>query len=956
MEIANITYQDAQGNFKVKVDRDKCIVCGRCVSACKHSARFFEDDTKQFIADLKAGQKISVIVAPSIKTNIPAYKKLFTFLKSLGVNYIYDASLGADICIWAQIKYLKENPKPVITQPCPAIVTYCEMYHHDLLKRLSPVHSPMACISIYMKYYQGIEDEIAALTPCMAKTDEFADTNLARYNVTFSKLLEYMEENQIVLPEEERAFDHEESGLGALFPMPGGLKENIEYFMGKQLYVLKAEGTDIYEKLETYGQTADAFLPDIFDVLNCGDGCNLGTAYAQGRNLFEIDKVMNDTRKETTAEQKRAHYEAVYRDYDARFDLSRFLRVYKPVVTHFPEVTEEDIQEAFVLMGKYNSEQKNVDCSACGSATCLHMARKIVLGVNIPENCIVKSKEDAKSEHEKNMQAHVQLAEAEKLHEADKRLQLLLGATPTVNFLFDSNFRLIDCNPMAVKFMGFATKEELFVGFFERIVKSIPKYQSDGRLSVSLEDRLKMAVVEGFVHFETDLILDGVKRVIDVEMRKVPYEGSFAIVGYIYDLTEAREREVKLLEAQNHTKEMMMQLEKTMSEAQAASQAKSTFLSTMSHEIRTPLNAIIGMTGIAGATDEIERKDYAIGKIKDASKHLLGVINDILDMSKIEADRFELSYVHFEFEKMIQNVVDVVNFRMDEKQLQFSVCIDQDLPRTVIGDDQRLAQVMTNLLSNAVKFTPEKGSIRLCASLRSKKEDVCCFEISVEDTGIGIVKEEIPRLFQSFEQAESQTTRKFGGTGLGLAISKRIVELMGGKIWVTSELGKGSKFSFYVFVGYETNAENMAQAQEMVISTGESGEESVADFSGCTLLLVEDVEINREIVMALLEPTNLTIECAKNGEQALHMFRENPETYNIIFMDIQMPVMDGYEATRQIRRLHVPTAKTIPIIAMTANVFKEDVERCLEAGMDAHLGKPIDFNEVMTLLRRGLQK
>jgi len=501
----------------------------------------------------------------------------------------------------------------------------------------------------------------------------------------------------------------------------------------------------------------------------------------------------------------------------------------------------------------------------------------------------------------------------------------------------------------------------------------------------------------------------------------------------------------------------------------------------MSHEIRTPMNAIIGMTAIGKLSADAQKKDGALKKIETASKHLLGVINDVLDMSKIEADKFELSPTGFEFEKMLQKIADVINLRVDERRQKFFVHIDKDMPHALIGDDQRLSQVITNLLSNAVKFTPEEGSVRLDCRLVSEERGTCRMQISVEDTGIGIADWQKDRLFYSFEQAESNTTRKYGGTGLGLAISKRIVELMDGEIWVESEQGKGSKFIFTFLMkrGSEpkeylldksidpenirvfvvdgepeirefftsvsenlgiscTTAENGEKAAEMFPEEGKCGiyfidwklpgvggmefsrqvhsksphssiviisssfdwnfvedearfagvdkflskplfpsmiadmintcankkiESGSADFTGYSddftgysILLADDVEINREIVLSLLEPTGLLVECAENGAQALKMFSAAPEKYDMIFMDIQMPEMDGYEATREIRALDSAQAKTVPIIAMTANVFREDIEKSFEAGMMGHIGKPIDLGDVLKELRKYLLK
>jgi PAS domain S-box-containing protein len=387
-------------------------------------------------------------------------------------------------------------------------------------------------------------------------------------------------------------------------------------------------------------------------------------------------------------------------------------------------------------------------------------------------------------------------------------------------------------------------------------------------------------------------------------------------------------------------------LETAVAAAEAASSAKSAFLANMSHEIRTPMNAIIGMLTIGKATGDKERKDYCFNKIADASQHLLGVINDILDMSKIEANKFDLSPAEFNFEKMLQRVASVLNFRVDEKNLLLKVHIDSDIPKNLIGDDQRLAQVITNLVGNSVKFTPENGSISLDTQFLGEENGLCTIQISVTDTGIGIDEEQKARLFNSFQQAESSTARKYGGTGLGLSISKSIVEMMDGEIWVESELGQGSTFTFII------KAERAAADKP---GRQEQAQETQADlsgiFAGCRILLAEDVEINREIVLALLEPTEIAVDCAENGAQAVRMFKEAPDKYNAILMDVQMPEMDGYEATRLIRKMDIAQAKSIPIFAMTANVFKEDIEKCLKAGMNGHIGKPLDFSKIMETLR-----
>jgi CheY-like chemotaxis protein len=520
------------------------------------------------------------------------------------------------------------------------------------------------------------------------------------------------------------------------------------------------------------------------------------------------------------------------------------------------------------------------------------------------------------------------------------------------------------------------------------------------------------------------------------------------------------------------------ELAQAKEQAEAASSAKSEFLANMSHEIRTPMNAIIGMTAIAKSSGESEKKDYCLEKIENASAHLLGVINDILDMSKIEANKFELSYTEFDFERMLIRVTNVVEFKVEEKKQNFFIHCDEDVPDCIVCDEQRLSQVIANLLSNAIKFTPDGGNITLNVRKLDEKDRICTIQVEVADTGIGISEQQKGLLFASFVQADSSISRKFGGTGLGLAISKWIVEMMDGRIWVESELGKGSTFAFYFqaergrgskksaaqrsaldlggihalvvddseelreyflsmakkigfpcdaaedgqealrllgegrrydifFVDWRMpglngaeltriirtmvgdkavvimiSAVEWARIEEEAKSSGVDGflpkplfpslvvdclnerlgrpeelrgaeaAEPAAEprLEGKRVLLAEDVEINREIVLALLEPYGLAIQCAENGSEAVREFERHPYNYDVIFMDVHMPEMDGYEATRRIRALPLQRAREIPIIAMTANVFAEDVEKCKIAGMNDHVGKPLDMEQVMAAL------
>jgi signal transduction histidine kinase len=433
------------------------------------------------------------------------------------------------------------------------------------------------------------------------------------------------------------------------------------------------------------------------------------------------------------------------------------------------------------------------------------------------------------------------------------------------------------------------------------------------------------------------------------------------MVAQINDLINKLTQNSEELEEKNkHLEELNVMLASARDQAEASNRAKSVFLSNMSHEMRTPLNAIVGMTAIGQKAEDDEKKEYAFDKIKEASAHLLSLINDVLDMSKMEADMLELSPVNFNFNKMLGDSVDLIKPQLKEKEQTLATEIDKNIPEGFIGDDFRLSQVIINLLSNAVKFTKEGGQIGLRAFVKERENDIYTLQFEVSDTGIGISAEQQDKLFRMFEQADSSTSRSFGGTGLGLALSKRLVRLMDGEIWVESELNEGSTFFFTVKL--KRSADGTVQEGEpaAIDSAEDSGrgenlapdatEEEQIDFSGKKILLAEDIEINREIVIAMLEPSNIEIDCAENGKEAYEMFSANPDAYDLILMDIQMPVMDGVEATKLIRKQD----SEVPIIALTANVFTEDVEKYLESGLNDHIGKPLDYDLTIEILKKYL--
>jgi signal transduction histidine kinase/CheY-like chemotaxis protein/NAD-dependent dihydropyrimidine dehydrogenase PreA subunit len=734
-------------------------------------------------------------------------------------------------------------------------------------------------------------------------------------------------------------------------------------------------------------------------------------------------------------------------------------------------VSEQEIEAAFAELGKYTEEQKTFDCEACGSPSCRDMAIKIALKINLPLNCIEKIRDDTKSEHRRNVALYRKNTEyIELVHDVGFTLlsvtnadfdQVIVNALEaictTLEGIEASLWRAHDENGELWLRQSFvyppgpegefnAFNEDALPGWIESlatgcnvgrnlsIMSSLEKeiFEKRGIVSVLAVPILIQDKFWGFI----SICSDRERSFVEEDVSAIS-AGGLLIVSSILD----RELTLHLIEAKE--------------QALAGTQAKSDFLSRMSHEIRTPMNAIIGMTKIADNTNDLTKLRYCLSTINASSTHLLALINDVLDMSKIEAGKFDLDSIPFNLENTLIKVCNIISEKTNEKDQTFGVITDPDMHMDYLGDELRLSQVITNLLSNAVKFTPKGGKITVRLA---KTEKTACdrLRFSVTDTGIGMNTEQMSLLFNPFQQADKNITQRFGGTGLGLAISKSIVEKMNGRIWVESETGKGSSFIFEVELlrqdtkppdvsamrglrfllveqcgevkeqflqisakfGIHTDiaddgetgnsydgifVESLEEAKKLSSKPGIEGKRIILmctflewsriekeaeklgislflpkpvfpsallkvvnaltgkaanletgipvqgekiDFSSLRLLLAEDIDINREIFLTILESTGIFIDTAENGAVALKKFQAKPDAYDIIIMDVQMPEMDGLEATRQIRAWEMEHQSLghigIPIIAMTANVFKEDIEQCLAAGMNDHLRKPID--------------
>jgi len=524
---------------------------------------------------------------------------------------------------------------------------------------------------------------------------------------------------------------------------------------------------------------------------------------------------------------------------------------------------------------------------------------------------------------------------------SEERLRKIIEAEPECVKLVDKEGRLVQMNPAGLEMIEASSLDQVAGCSLLDLVAP-----EDHLIFSELHRRVING--ESAMREFTIIGLNGKRRIMESHAVPIQMGGQIAHLAVTRDITERKHSELELDSYRNHLESLVKartaELYAAKDAAETASRAKSTFLANMSHELRTPLNGISGMIRLARARMTDSKGLDQLDKAKFAADHLLSVINDILDISKIEADRLVLEKIDFKLLPIVESLVSLLGNKAHAKGLE----LQTDLPpgiadQTFMGDPLRLGQVLINLAANAIKFT-EHGSLTIRVIARESSPSDALLRFEVIDTGIGLSEEDKARLFSPFEQADSSMTRKYGGTGLGLAISKRLVGLMGGKIGVDSTPGQGSIFWFEI--NLPKSAKTLANEGSMA-SESEAGE-ILRLHTGKRILLVEDEAINQEVARDILEDVGLLVDVADNGEQAVARARQ--ETYAAILMDIQMPEMNGISATQAI--LAESLNQLTPIIAMTANAFTEDRTNCLEAGMKDYLAKPVRPEQLyQTLLK-----
>ncbi|MCL2387264.1 MAG: ATP-binding protein [Defluviitaleaceae bacterium] len=1063
---SNVSVMDMDGQYKVCVDDKECILCGTCMVTCVHDVRHYRDDTDDFFADLKKGKEFSVIIAPAFYLNYPnEYKKILGYLQSLGVKKFYPVSYGADIAVWGYLNYLKTSPitNGHISQPCPSIVSHIEKHLPELMPNLIPIQSPMMCTAIYLKKYKNVSEDLVFLSPCIAKKIEMSSERgrgLVKYNVTFSRLIESLRNVNIEnFPDVGEEF---ESGMGSLFPYPGGLRENIEYYLGREIMIMQVEGErKAHEYLQSFATDFRdrKHVPTLIDILNCEHGCGEGT----GTDFYNVNEIAYqalimrskkyaDFNPQSTPAQRLA----ILNEKFSALDIEDFKCEYKKdkstKVRVIPLAKIEEVLTEKLM--KLSDNDKHIDCSACGYMTCNRMAEAIALGINHEDNCVYYVKNIlAKSMREK------MAAEAE--------LRAFINAMPMVANIRDKDLNIVDCNEEALRVFGMRSlreyrekshllwpeyqpdksrsrekaiqlqKEAKDVGylrfdwlhqningepiptettlvrftwhgedhvlafikdmrefnkkqhklkarleaeqqrlqamldssplvcalfdhrgyilsvsqkaevlfeipdkqiFLDNISKFFPEYQPDGSLSYEANMKYLLEAIEtGYQRYEwVYQTLDGKPIPCEETLERVLFGDKVYVLLYIRDLREQND--------------MLTQLEESSNRALIANQAKTRFLARMSHEIRTPMNSIMGITELQLQKDtHAPDVEEAFTRIYDSSSLLLSIINDILDLSKVEAGKMEIIPEIYETASMIVDTVQLNLMYIGSKRIDFKLDVDENLPAYLVGDELRVKQILNNILSNAFKYTSD-GEVCLSFKVEEgeRAEDVVIV-VQVRDTGQGMTQEQVDSLFSGdFTRFNLADNRGIEGSGLGLNIAYQLALMMDGGIFVESEQGRGSTFTIYLpqekindtVIGEEAavGLQNLEDTQKSLKRLSKLEREPMPYGR---VLVVDDVESNLFVAKGFLMPYKIAIDTAESGILAIEKVKAG-EVYDIIFMDHMMPDMDGVETTKVLRKM----GYYHPIVALTANAFSDMATMFLENGFSGYASKPIDFKQL----------
>lgn len=731
----------------IEVDEKRCITCGKCLKVCDHDARNYIDDIDKFFEDVAKGEKISIIIAPSFVSNKPdIYKKVFGYFKSIGINLIYDVSLGGDISSWGCVNYLKNNnPQDFLISPfCPTIVNYIERYTPNLIKNLIPVQSPAMCTAIYLKKYQNITDKIAFISPCIAKKSEInkdSNADLIGYNITFNHLFKYFEDNNINLNDyPEIEFDNNQAGLGVIYSRIGGLSDNLLYHL-PQLKLRQMHGPEkVYEYLNFLNKGFRTGDYDLVDILNCTNSCNVGTAVcneAYDQEIpVEIEGEILGHRRLNIQNEIEINYEEYNKFFeylDQNFNLEDFLTGHKDnshqIDYLHPDETE--LEEAFNALRKYDDESRKINCYSCGYKTCKDMAIAIHNNYNIPSSC-----------HQYNRK------ELEIQKEISDYVRTILEYLTKSIIVTDENGFIKFINQETQKLLGFTNDE-----FLHKHVQ----------------------------HFFNDMDMDEIKNIPTKVYKTARKSGNLCHLRIDTRYFDLKGRSYFLFVMEDITKQIEMD------------SLKNNFISMVSHELRTPLTSIKGALGlvISGVAGEMGEKPKTLLNIANNNViRLINLINEILDMEKLTAGKMTFNFAEHQIMSLIEESILLNNGYAEQYNVRYE--IKEKVENALINvDKDKFIQVMTNLLSNATKFSPPNEAIEIFV-----KRNQHLLTVEVSNKGHGIPEENQPKIFESFYQADQNGEVSKKGSGLGLSICKSLVENMGGSIGFRSIVDEITTFYF----------------------------------------------------------------------------------------------------------------------------------------------------------------
>lgn len=946
---ANVAYMK-DGEIKIKVDQEKCIRCGHCLEQCDHGARDYRDDTEYFFKDLEAGEKISIIAAPAVRFNFDNHRALFGYLKRIGINLIYDVSFGADICTWAYLKAIKElNLDSVIAQPCPAIVDYIEKYKPSLIEKLAPIHSPALCTAIYLRKQVKSDDKIAFLSPCIGKIQEFHDKNtqgMVSYNLTFKKLKDYILRNKIHLRGcDEIEFDDLGCGLGLTFSRPGGLKENVLYH-NPEAWVRQIEGSEYaYNYLENYEKRLNnkEKLPLLVDVLNCAHGCNLGTATCKDIGIDDVDSKMESLKsdkidglksKNKGFFKKNKQSYPLFDYFDKTLKLIDYKREYdnKAHLIQIEEPTPSHSDAIYLSLHKETKESREINCYACGYGSCQKLVRAIFNKANHKENCINYNREEVEIEKRDLVDARDAAEQAGKTRSeflANMSHEIRTPMNGIVGYI-----QLLSETELTEEQEDYANEASKSADLLLYLINDILDFSKieSGKMTMECIDFNLRSVIEDVATLATSLAY---KKGIEVNAlinSEIPSKvkgdpGRLKqvlnnLVGNSVKFTKEGEVLIKVKKGYEADGTIEILFEVSDTGIGIPEKAQETIFDAFIQADASATRKFGGTgLGLAISKNIIELME---GKISLKSNVGIGSTFSFNAKFKTVEQSDDMP------DRTLRSLKNTQILVVDDNRTNLNIArhylesVDCRVSVAISAEEALSELELSNIKSDVIIVDyqmPEKDGFSLARILKADDR-----------------YKDIPLVMLSSiaSKGENALAREIGFSG-----------------YLTKPVKKEDLIKCLSMILSNKNNENAPKtmhrvAPKQVITKHVLKENNY--YNKFKILLAEDNLTNQKLTVKILSKLSLNCDIASNGAEAVEAY--NSRNYDLILMDCQMPEMDGYQATQRIRHIENTNGKNkhIPIIAITANAMAGDAEKCLNAGMDNYLSKPIDKTKLIDII------